>query len=269
MSLKHLRSIRDVEVPQVMGKFARIELLLDQLTSDNIRQIQLEITQLIDGEEDYSELISLILAYVEARPLDLSSFATLTVRLAVRFTQSFSDEILKRSRALFNRQLFDLGLFTIGQISERIKTYTDLAYFYLPELGKNVVDLSKENYRFIHIQKRLQYYEKNDWEAYKDFLTFGYQRNTLGYALKYDKVEIVESIAIRNKNELREMVDVGLFEGFGAFLMPLCGAAYYGSNKVFKFMVRNAICCIDQNIDKYCVQGGSFDIIEICEKSFS
>ena len=264
-SQRILKSIHDVEIPEMMSKFVIIEKKLFDISEENLKNLQKEIKQLIESEDDYSELITLILSYVESCPSKIKLFGCLVVHLSSSFSNKFTEELLERSRALFNRDLYNRGLFSSDDIRKRIKTYTDLAYFYLPEFGTEILNLKQDNYRFNSVNKCLEMYKKNDWKDYKDFLMYGYQKNSLGYAIKYDDIELLQDLIQTNKDSFKTYLEIGLFEGFGGLLMPVSACAYYGSINAFKFMLKNRVGCVDQSIASFSIKGGNMEIINMCE----
>lgn len=121
---------------------------------------------------------------------------------------------------------------------------------------------------------KLDEMKKNDWEIYSKYRNDGYNENHIYQLIKQDNVDEFQSLfnkaIIINMNQMipDSIFDRVLFLKDGA--RPIHIAAYFGSIKIFKFLLLNGadLTLKDQasnNVTHFAVAGGNSEIIHILE----
>ena len=252
--------LTEQKIPPSLQKYVKMQLILENANDSTVSETAQKLLNITESKLDHEEIAMMIIRISEARPLLLGTYSKICSELAMIFGKTFTYTLFQNSRRLFMRLLYLNGLFTLKEIMGKIPKNTELAYFFLPETNGYIVKDDK-NIRFQWIRRNMKALKANDWALYKEYLEYGYDRNSIGYAIKYDDVSLLSKLLEKRGENKHEVVQVAFFEGYGADLVLTACAAFYGSEKSFDFLLLNDYV-IGGEIGQFAVRGGSMNIVK-------
>ncbi|EAX95239.1 hypothetical protein TVAG_336340 [Trichomonas vaginalis G3] len=124
--------------------------------------------------------------------------------------------------------------------------------------------ITKEMETFLKLQKMQDSMEKNSYAKLKEYIEYGCPLNSMEYALKFDKVDLLNEIVTRDKINLSERMEQNYFEP-SLFVhwdpTPLEFAAFFGSYNCFKYIIKHNISL--QYIPLFATAGCDIRILKV------
>ena len=113
------------------------------------------------------------------------------------------------------------------------------------------------------IYTRLSLLKRDNWLLYHDLLQYGYEKNTLRYALKYDDLEFLKEATTANDWTYSKRLFPSPFEPSSSMSL-LCFAAKHGSIKCFNFLIEKG-AKIDQEVIDAAISSGNIELFNIIQ----
>jgi len=212
------------------------------------------------------------------RHMDSEKIASVCERILnyPKFTGVFKEELfnhlMSRSPHIAYRLLLS-GKFSTMEIEKFLdsaRNYPFLFYF-APELSKFETYAKKfsSNPTFSRIYSKIDFYRENNWSKLKEIREMSWDMDSLGYALKFDKVNLLEAMYEQNNVDENLEIEWSSFEMFlkPRTTKPLGVAASYGSVRCFEYLVEKSFK-IDNHIGSCAFSGGQSLIIEKCLEKY-
>ena len=184
----------------------------------------------------------------------------------------------KTSDFRFLRFLYDDGLISLDKIIEIYDLFplgkknqkALFALYFAPEFDQMSILLSfvSMNNNSLHpsiisVFSNLEEYKKDNWVELRHMYESGWEKGSIGDAIKEDNAELLQEYSLLPTFKLRQHFAINPFEPCALVQghNMLDFACYYGSLKVFKFLL---LLGIDFDIPCQCaVAGGNIEILRI------
>lgn len=252
---------KQVHVPEIFKKYIQIQQLLNNLKADNLNTIVNEIISLTIDIDNLFEVFKLIHCFSKPRGKDSILFSQIFTKMVIAFGEPFKKIVVANAQGNILYQMYENGTITIDEIRKRQENFTDLVYFFLPELGITRMNSLKDSNHFSNIRKKINKLKENDWAIYKYMRKYGYEQNSVGLALKNDDIVLFKSLVKINPKNLTNLIQIGQFDGDSTLMTPICASAHYGSDDCFDFLLMQNVE-IDSSAIKTCsFYGGSLHIV--------
>ena len=155
----------------------------------------------------------------------------------------------------FILQLINLHMVNFNQNIKKGQPLTVLRYF-SPEYGYTYQNTTKEIF--------------SDSNEFLEMRNLGHTKDPLCKAIREDDFEQFLFIISNSTTDINNLsVQISLFERFAIFesdhISVIKYAAFFGAIKIFKYLLMN-LSFLEDDLPKYAVAGGNFDIIHLCEE---
>lgn len=248
-------------IPKVFVHYIEIQKLLRDLMPDNLNDTANEIISKAIELENHFEVFKMIHCFSKSRGKESLLFSQLLTKMIIAFGDNFKRIVVNNAQGNILYNLYENGVINLAEIKERMESFTDLVYFFLPEVGTEKMLSLKDSHHFTNIRKNINYMKANDWAVYKYMRKYGYEQNSVGLALRNDDVVLFKSLVKNNPKVMKEIVQIGQFDGDSTLMTPICAAAHYGSDDIFDFLLMQNVE-IDAGQIKTCsIYGGSLHIV--------
>jgi len=209
-----------------------------------------------------NELINKIIFFIGIRPLKIEDYC---ISIAKINNFAFKNSVIefgnrKCPKLLF--ELFKIGWISMDEIEREILKYpTILCQMYFYDIHKI---FSQENYDYWGVS---EFYEEKYVCApddHKDYKSFGFPRNSVQYAIKYDEIDEFKNHCTVTGFDMDQELESNPFEWseINRFLSLLAFSAHFGSIKCFKFLIMSGVEPIENDLDSV-VFSGNLDIFHV------
>lgn len=254
------QNLESIDVPDILRPLVNLQNYLNNLNKLNLKEVALVIARDLEYYKKIEELVTNILIFVEIRRRDFILYSLLCIYLKNLIGEKFKKRVLEKASALFLRSLFLNNFFTLDEIKHILEKNKEMYFYFAPEVGIPEVAMLCFDSNFI--EEKLDEYKKNDWKLYKEVLEYGCIVNSIEYAIKFDKVDLLKTFgdikpgqkATTNPFVSEEEMDL------------LCFASLNGSENSFNYLISRGFK-IDNNVARCAVRGGNRNIFVKCNKN--
>ena len=254
------------KIPETMVPFVKIQDALSVLDESNFKEVLEIISKNITSETFYEELVLQIIRFTQIRR-NFQYYALLTKELfSILGSPNYFREIVYYfAKGLYLRALYLAGVFSLEDVENKCKKDISQYFYFAPELG--IPRSAQEITAFGPIYTRLGVLRKDNWLLYNDLLQYGYEKNTLRYALKYDDIEFLKEATKANDWTYSKKLFSSPFEPSSPMSL-LAFAAKHGSIQCFYFLLENGAKITQEVIDA-AISSGNMELFKVIQSNTS
>lgn len=254
-----------------MERLIRLQSLLLSFSENYVADVTAYIKDTYGAPDNLMMLVFEILNLFEIRPNQIQNIIKLAKSIDEidAFKAKFLKKLLKKAQYIHGpliRELFDEGVYSLDQIKKVIEDCNELTIFFAPEL-EATSEMLAEFPQAREIVDSFEELSDDNWEMYKELISFGYVENTIGYGIKYDDSSLLSEYAIQGF-DMHGNVNTCMHETIAGYEMSLINAAaFYGAVDCFNELLLNKIE-LKEDACEYAVYGGNEYIINKCREKF-
>lgn len=263
--MSDFKSFSQLKVPSELSMFFRIQMMIGDLTKENLAQTCEIIVQNIRSRTDINLLIKDISTISKHRPKDQDLFGDLLFNIYSNIVDQsyFADSVVFEASPKLLVRLYMKGCISTDKLKLRGKNDSYARYFLQP-----YIKFDRDWLKNSKFDAMMAFYDdliENDYEQWKELSLNGVKPGQFGYILKNDLIDDFKK-RIKTKEDIEKTFTWSPFEvPIDKDLITFAEAsAFYGSPKIFEY-VASKVDNID-NCIKYAIEGGNNEIIELCIK---
>ena len=253
----------NVEVPPELKNVVALEELLDALNNENANDVAKRIVVDFEYFREIEELVSFIIIFFNTRH-KINSFGKLCRILYDSIGEKFKIRILEKAPKLLIRSLYNEGIITLDDVKKKIVKDNELTFFFAPEI--EIQEDLFQYYEMRFIEDNFDKLKADDWKLYKELLQYGYLKETKEFLIKFDEIETLKSKF--PDIEPNADIETSPFDA-DREVSYISLAAFYGSEKCFRFLLEERNAEIDDKVIQNAAKGGNMNIIKLLESKGS
>ena len=272
-------------------KYEVINKLLDYI--DHLtEELYPETIQLIKANKniffkDHSSAIlfySLIIhsCYINFKKFELNLNIIVDFSNEIKNAKTTENELIQISLFYFKsiNYLYSKQFFSIDSIIEQSTSLIFLFIYFWPEIDQNDHEYTQIREKDPYLnsddpqnQREIEFFKKIKENPEKHILNRknGYHPSSLHKSIREDDIETFQSIISKNNINFNYIIEYSYYERTPFFqedLTLIQIAAFYGSIKIFKFLMIQNENINKENLLEYSYFGRNYEIIHLCEKEY-
>ena len=268
---------------------SNIQKLLEDLNENNLFNLKDIIikSKFYGFQSSIYFFVDEILSLIEIKPFSIDFYVDLIVylyelkpndnlfvnHLFQKLIQSSSSNNICLLRIDFLKRLYNKNLIPLSKIltlfwdfnpiSDRVHFISMGVFIQFFREFRNFQEMGPEN-RIISIPEIyniIKKNEENNFQLLDEYLQYGYIKNSIEYSIKYDNLELLQSLLSDNfdfnQNINRSIFDYYIEKSISYFEL----SAFYGSINCFKYIFLNLDFKNSYYLADYAIFGGNIEII--------